>query len=245
MKAIIAEDEKILAEDLHRRLARIWPQLEVLAVVQDGMSAVEALRQHAPDIAFLDIRMPGMNGLEVARQAPAGCRIIFVTAYDEYAVAAFEHAAVDYLLKPVNDDRLQRCVNRLKADDTVEQSRMMQMISGLLQREVNSPLRWIRAQQGQSVHMVAVEDVCYFQSDEKYTAVMTRDSEYLVRTPLKELLEQLDAREFWQVHRGTLVNVRQIVSAQSDDTGKLSLNLRDRKEKLAVSRSYAHLFRQM
>lgn len=246
MRAIIAEDEKILADDLQRRLARLWPQLEIVKVVHDGIAAQQALQQLTPDVAFMDIQMPGLTGLEAARSADNNCRMVFVTAYDEYAVAAFEQAAVDYLLKPVNDERLARCVARLRVSGQADTAELLARLSGLLQAGGKTePLRWIRAQLGQAVHMVAVEEICYFQSDDKYTTVLTRDKEYLLRTPLKELLEQLDPAEFWQVHRGTVVNVRQIASAQHNENGKVQLNLRDRKEQLSVSRSYAHLFRQM
>lgn len=249
MKAIIAEDEIHLAEDLQRRLQRLWPELEIAAVVHDGLAATTALAEHTPDIAFLDIRMPGRTGLEVARSAPAECRVVFVTAYDEHAVQAFEQAAADYLLKPVSDERLARCVARLKqhADrmPTVPGdllARLQQLLAAPTKPE---PLRWLRAQVGQAVRMVAVEEVCCLQSADKYTLALTRDAELLLRTPLKELIALLDPQEFWQVHRGAVVNVRQIVAAHHGVLGKVTLTLRDRPEKIAVSRSYAHRFRQM
>ncbi|MFT3847102.1 MAG: LytTR family DNA-binding domain-containing protein [Propionivibrio sp.] len=249
MKAIIAEDEIHLAEDLQRRLRRLWPELEIAAVVHDGVAAVAALAEHDPDIAFLDIRMPGRNGLEASHAAPAGCRIVFVTAYDEHAVQAFEQAAADYLLKPVSDERLTKCVARLKqqaARTPVESGDLLARLQRLLAAPVKpEPLRWLRAQVGQTVRMVAVEEVCCLQSADKYTLALTRDAELLLRTPLKELAAQLDPREFWQVHRGAVVNVRQIVAAQHGMLGKITLTLRDRPERIAVSRSYAHLFRQM
>ena len=246
MRAIIADDELNLAEDLRRRISTLWPELEIVAVLHDGVAAQQALLTLNPDIAFLDIQMPGMTGLEVAQAAPKNCRIVFVTAYDEHAVTAFEQAAVDYVLKPASDERLARCVERLRQNEAMDTSALLAKLSSLLQ--VNNrpaPLRWIRAQLGQSVRMVAVEEVCYFQSDDKYTTVMTREAEMLLRTPLKELLEQLDPAEFWQVHRGTVVNVRQIMAAHHTALGKVTLSLRERKETLPVSRSYAHLFRQM
>ncbi|MDD2914198.1 MAG: LytTR family DNA-binding domain-containing protein [Gallionella sp.] len=246
MKAIIADDEKYLADDLRRRLFRLWPELEIAAVLHDGVAAAVALAEIRPDIAFLDIRMPGMSGLEAARSSTSGCRVVFVTAYDEHAVAAFEQEAVDYLLKPASDERLARCVERLRRQIPAPPDELLIRLQKLLSASGKAdPLRWVRAQVGQSVRLVAVEDVCYFQSADKYTTVLTRDAELLLRTPLRELIGQLDMEQFWQVHRGTLVNVRQIVSAHHDPLGKVALTLRDRPEKIAVSRSYAHLFRQM
>jgi DNA-binding LytR/AlgR family response regulator len=246
MRALIADDEVHLSADLQRRLTRLWPELEISAVVHDGLAAQQALTSLVPDVAFLDIRMPGMSGLDAARSAPKNCRVVFVTAFDDHAVEAFEHAAVDYLLKPVSDERLARCVGRLKQHSAAAPDELLERLQQLLATPVKpEPLRWLRAQVGQAVRMVAVDEVCYFQSADKYTAVYTRDAELLLRTPIKELIAQLDAEHFWQVHRGTVVNVRQIVSAHHDLLGKVSLALRDRAEKVAVSRSYAHLFRQM
>lgn len=246
MKAIIADDEAHLASDLQRRLLRLWPELQISALVHDGVAAAAALAEIKPDFAFLDIRMPGKSGLDAARSAPADCRIVFVTAYDEHAVQAFEQAAADYLLKPVSDERLARCVERLKQHAAVPADELLARLQRLLAAPLKAePLRWLRAQVGQAVRMVAVEDVCYLQSADKYTLLLTRDAELLLRTPLKELIGQLDPQQFWQVHRGTVVNVRQIVSARHDLLSKVSLTLHDRPEKVAVSRSYAHLFRQM
>jgi DNA-binding LytR/AlgR family response regulator len=246
MKAIIADDEIHLAEDLRRRLTKLWPELEIVAVLHDGVAAAAALTQIQPDIVFLDIRMPGLSGLDAARSAAGDCRVVFVTAFDDHAVQAFEQAAVDYLLKPVSDERLARCVERLKARTGDAPEMLLARLQKLLATSAKpEPLRWLRAQVGQSVRMIAVEEVCYFQSADKYTTVLTRDAELLLRTPLKELINQLDAEHFWQVHRGTLVNVHQIVAAHHDLLGKVSLTLRDRAEKVLVSRSYAHLFKQM
>lgn len=246
MRALIADDENHLAADLQRRLQRLWPQLQIVAVVHDGVAAAAALAELKPDIAFLDIRMPGKNGLEAARSAPAACRVVFVTAYDDHAVQAFEQAAADYLLKPVSDERLTRCVERLQQQVAVAPDALLARLQDLLAAPARpEPLRWLRAQVGQTVRLVAVEDVCYLQSADKYTLLLTRDGELLLRTPLKDLIAQLDPQEFWQVHRGTVINVRQIVAAHHELLGKVSLTLRERPERVAVSRSYAHLFRQM
>jgi DNA-binding LytR/AlgR family response regulator len=246
MRALIAEDETHLAADLQRRLNRLWPQLDIVAVVHDGLAAQRALRDLVPDIAFLDIRMPGMSGLDAAQSAMPGCRVVFVTAHDEHAVAAFEQAAVDYLLKPVSDARLENCMARLRHSEQPSAHDLLARLQGLLGTSVKpEPLRWLRAQVGQDVRLLAVEDVCFFQATDKYTNAATRNGDFLLRTPLKELVAQLDPALFWQVHRGTLVNVRQIKAAKRDLLGRLGLTLRDRPETLAVSRSYAHLFRQM
>lgn len=246
MKALIADDEQHLADDLQRRLQRLWPELQIIAVLHDGIAAATALSELKPDIAFLDIRMPGLSGLDAARSASADCRVVFVTAYDDHAVQAFEQAAVDYLLKPVSDERLAQCVTRLQQRSAVAPEALLTRLQQLLSTpSKQQPLRWLRAQVGQAVRMIAVEEVCYFQSADKYTTIITRDAELLLRTPLKELIAQLDAEQFWQVHRGTVVNVKQIVAAHHDALGRVTLNLRECKEKLSVSRSYAHLFRQM
>ena len=246
MKAIIAEDEKHLADDLQRRLQRLWPELEIVAVVHDGVKAAAALAEIKPDFAFLDIRIPGKSGLEAARSAAANCRVVFVTAFDDHAVQAFEQAAADYLLKPVSDERLARCVERLKQQATVAPDELLQRLQRLLAAPAKPEyLQWLRAQVGQTVRLVATEDVCYLQSADKYTLLLTGDAEMLLRTPLKDLIAQLDPQHFWQVHRGTIVNARKIVSAHHDLLSKVTLTLRDRPEKVAVSRSYAHLFRQM
>lgn len=246
MRAIIADDEPHLAEDLRRRLTQLWPELKIVAVVHDGIAAEQALAGLKPDIAFLDIRMPGQSGLDAARSASAATRLVFVTAFDDHAVQAFEQAAVDYLLKPVSDERLERCVERLQQGSLFMPDAMLLRLQKMLATSVKpEPLRWLRIQVGQMVRMVAVDEVCYFQSADKYTTVLTRDAELLLRTPLKDLIAQLDPDQFWQVHRGTLVNAGQIVSAHHDLLGKITLSLKDRTEKVAVSRSYAHLFKQM
>ena len=246
MRALIADDEQNLAADLQRRLTRLWPELEIISVVHDGFAAQQVLTTLAPDIAFLDIRMPGMSGLEAARAAQANCRVVFVTAFDDHAVEAFEQAAADYLLKPVSDERLAKCVERLKQRSSVAPDALLARLQQLLTAPNKpQPLRWLRAQVGQTVRMLAVEEVCYFQSADKYTAVFTRDAEHLLRTPLKELISQLDPQQFWQVHRGTVVNVNRIVTAKHDLLGRVTLTLRDRPESIAVSRTYTPLFKQM
>jgi DNA-binding LytR/AlgR family response regulator len=250
MKAVIADDEVALASHLKARLAALWPDLDIVGMAANGIEARDAIETLRPELAFLDIRMPGLTGLEVMQAlspaARAACRVVFVTAYDQFAVQAFDQEAVDYLLKPISDERLGACIERLKrarpqasgADD------LLQRLQALMPKAAER-LRWVRASVGSEVRLVATDEVCYFQAADKYTAVFTRDTELLIRTPIKELAEQLDPEQFWQVHRGTLVNVRQIESARHDALGRVSLRLRERKEAVAVSRAYAHLFRQM
>jgi DNA-binding LytR/AlgR family response regulator len=253
--AIVADDEPRLALFLTGRLAALWPELLIVGTAANGPEAQAMLVAEAPDIAFLDIRMPGLTGLEVARSAAAHVHVVFVTAYDQYAVDAFERAAVDYLLKPVGDGRLSETVVRLKAklrapDPAPELQAALAVIARFAQPHggaIGAPdrLAWIRASAGSQVRLIAVEDVSYFQANDKYTSVFTAEGEALIRTPLKELGEQLDPDRFWQVHRGTIVNLGHVSTTMRDMTGRVTLTLKTRPEKLAVSRAYAHLFRQM
>jgi DNA-binding LytR/AlgR family response regulator len=245
MRALIAEDESHIADDLIRRLTRLWPELEISAIVTDGIAAQRALMDLSLDVAFLDIRMPGMNGLQAARSAQPGCRVVFVTAHDDHAVEAFEQAAVDYLLKPVSDERLEKSVRRLRQATHTNHVDLLNRLQSFLPTEDKpAPLRWLRAQVGDRVHIVGVDEVCYFQSAYKYTIVTTRQSEFPLRTPIKELAKQLNHEHFWQIHRGTIVNIQQISSAQRELSGRLTLTLKDCPATLTVSRAYAHLFRQ-
>jgi len=245
--AIIADDEPRLAEYLKERLAVLWPELVIAGVAGNGPEAQALLDAEAPDIAFLDIRMPGLSGLDVARGASRDVRIVFVTAFDQYALAAFERAAVDYLLKPVSDERLAETVARLKAQATPPPGDIGTVLAAIAQLAPGGPqkLAWIRASRGSEVQLIDVEDVCYFQANDKYTSVFTADGESLIRTPLKELAGQLDPQRFWQVHRGTIVNVRHIATTTRDLAGRITLRLKRRPEPLAVSRAYMHLFKQM
>lgn len=258
MKAVLADDEPLLVAHLKSRLAALWPQLDIVGVAANGLEALEMIESLRPGVAFLDIRMPGMSGLEVVQtvssEARRGCRIVFVTAFDEFAVQAFEREAVDYLLKPISDDRLTATIERLRrlpragsqatAQEGEQADDLLVRLQSLMPKAVEH-LRWVRASVGNDVRLLAVDEVCYFQSTDKYTAVFTPDAELLIRTSIKELIEQLDPEQFWQVHRGTLVNVRQIVSARQDTFGRVSLKLRDRAESVAVSRGHVHLFKQM
>lgn len=265
--ALIAEDEPLLANALRQALQRTWPELEAPHMAANGIEALEQALALLPDVLLLDIRMPGRSGLEVARELadawPAGRPfplIVFVTAYDNYAVEAFERAAVDYLLKPVNDARLGATVARLKAllDQRAAGSQDEHLERALAQlRRLASPdaaeaeaqptarLDIIRAAVGNQVRMIPVSDVIYFEATDKYVNVVTADGQALIRTSLRELIPQLDAQQFWQVHRGTVVQVRHVQAAVRDEAGKMSLVLRNRSEKLTVSRLFSHLFKQM
>ena len=275
-RALIAEDEPILAAALAHALRRLWPELDIVATCPNGVEALQQGLALQPDILFLDIKMPGKTGLEaaeeLAEQWPDGVafpHIVFVTAYDEYALAAFEHAAADYVLKPVNDARLGKTVERLRqrlrdsaggtatAAATVAPATAAVTASAgddnlarlLAQLQAMVPpaprLQMIRAAVGNSVRMIALADVVYFEALDKYINVVCQDSEALIRTSLKELLPQLDPQQFWQIHRGTIVNASAIATAIRDEAGKLSLTLRQHPAQLRVSPLYAHLFRQM
>jgi DNA-binding LytR/AlgR family response regulator len=249
MKALIADDEPLLALSLKSALGDAWPDLEIAAVVPNGLEAVQAAERLRPDFAFLDIQMPGMTGLEAAaeiadRMGEAAPAIVFVTAYDEYATQAFEVAAVDYVLKPVAPERLASTVVRLKAKQRglEELARQLRALGSLAPK--SELLRQVRAGAGSSVKLIPIDEVCYFQAADKYTTVVTASAEDLIRTPLKELAAQLP-EIFQQVHRGTIVNLTEVAAAVRDEAGRISLQLRNRKEMLAVSRVYADLFRPM
>jgi DNA-binding LytR/AlgR family response regulator len=246
-RAIIAEDEPVLREELAEMLGTLWPELDIVAKEADGVAALRALEQYHPEVMFLDIQMPGLSGLDVARQAAGRCHIAFVTAYDQYAVAAFEQGAVDYVLKPFYAGRLITTISRLKeklATPPVDLSRMLALLSanGSAGRQ---HLRWINASRGNAVRLITVEEIVYFKADSKYTCVFTNDGESLIRKTIKELTDELDPAAFWQIHRSTLVNVNAIESVLRDIRGHVQVRLKNRKELLPVSESYAHLFRSM
>ncbi len=263
--ALIAEDEPLLAQALQAELARAWSALRVLASVGDGESAVAQALALKPDVLLFDIRMPGMSGLDAAaaladewvREGPGATpfpALVFVTAYDQYAVQAFEAQAVDYLLKPVQPERLEKSVLKIqqalenRAHGAIDFETTLGQLRSLLgagPSQTGAPLRVIQASVGTAIRMVPVEDVIYFEAADKYVRVLTAAHEYLIRTPLKELLPQLDSNTFWQIHRGTVVNAARIDAVTRDEAGKLSVCVRGRSEKLPVSRLYAHLFKAM
>ena len=245
--AIIAEDEKLMRERLRAALARVWPELIIVGVAENGVQAASLIAKHKPQIAFLDIRLPGKTGLEVAAELDDSTHIVFVTAYDEFAINAFENGAADYLLKPVEDERLIATVVRLKKRLNFVTGDLTGLLETLLNRDAKSTtpkLKWIRASLGNQTRLINVDDILFFQSDTKYTRIVTRDAEALVRIPLRELIEGLDEELFWQVHRGTIVNASAVDRAVREGPEKLTLHLKDRNEKLAVSRQFFQLFKQ-
>jgi DNA-binding LytR/AlgR family response regulator len=247
--ALIAEDETPQRQELLALLAELWPELNVIAECEDGLSALEALEQHHPQIAFLDIRMPGVSGLEVARAAGAQCQVIFITAYEEYALQAFDKGAVDYLLKPVARERLsvaiERARSRLAGGAHVDMAALIDMVQARLAADSKPGIRWITVSVGNAVKMYSIDEVLFFQAQDKYTRVVTATSEGHIRTPLKELIAALDSETFWQVHRSVLVRVGAIHAVQKDDDGKLQLTVRGRSDVLPVSSTFQRRFRGM
>jgi len=251
--AILAEDETLLRTALRDLLARVWPELEIVADCEDGASALEAISEHHPDIAFLDIRMPGLSGLEVAEaaaEASPQTQVVFTTAYDQYAIDAFERGAVDYLLKPITEARLTATMQRLqtraapRATDAAALSQLLRDV--MLQPGTRAePLTWITASNGRETRLIMVDDVAYFRADSKYTIAMTADGEALLRKPIRELAAVLDPAVFKQIHRSTIVNLRAVASIVRDDTGKGTLRLKQRPETLVVSQPFMTLFRNM
>lgn len=244
--AVIAEDEGILREELCEMLGSLWPELALVAKVEDGVAALAALDQHSPDIVFLDIQMPRLTGLDVARQATHRCHVVFVTAFDEFAVNAFEQGAVDYVLKPFTAGRLATTVMRLKNKLSSEPADLSRVLEKLVGKHAEKAyLRWINASRGAAVRLITVEEILYFKSDNKYTLVVTVDGESLIRKTIRELTDELDPAVFWQTHRSTVVNVNAIDSVIRDIGGHPQVRLKSRKEVLPVSDQYAHRFKQM
>jgi DNA-binding LytR/AlgR family response regulator len=249
VKAIIADDEAPLRQFLRARLSEVWPELIISGEAQNGREALDLIRQCRPHIAFLDIRMPGLTGMEVAEEIAGACRVVFVTAYDAYAVEAFDKEAVDYLLKPVSNERLEKTVMRLKegletgtAVPVETLRRLMIQISG---DEGSRRLRYVRVQHGDGVRLVPVDGVIYFKAQDKYTLVITQEGESLIRKSIRELAGELDPERFWQIHRNAIVNVHFIDRVSRSLTGKGVVRLKGRSETLTVSNRYMHLFRQM
>lgn len=245
--AIIAEDEPLLADDLVEQLAALWPQLRIAARVCDGAAALQAVEAHTPDIAFLDIQMPVLSGIDVARRVSDRCCVAFISAFDQHAIAAFEAGGVDYVLKPVATARLASTVERLKVQLGRSPVQFRQVLDQLAKgmRSGRRYLQWISASRGQALQLLMVEDVQCFRADGKYTAVVTADGEWLIRKTIKELAEELDPTEFWQVHRSSIVNVHAIDRLLRDGRGNMTLCLRGRRDTLVVSTPYQALFRQM
>ena len=253
-RAVIAEDERLLRDDLVARLREAWPALDVVAICEDGGEALEAIAEHQPEVAFLDIRMPGLTGLEVAAaaaEASPGTRIVFVTAYNQYAIEAFDRGAIDYLLKPIDPARLAQTVKRLeerqaKAGDAEALATVIgELRSHLPAQPKAQPLVWITASVGKETRLILVDDVAYFKADDKYTVVATAEGEALIRKPIRELLDALDPALFKQVHRSTIVNLKAVAGIARDDSGRGTMRLKNRPESLAVSLTYMPLFKNM
>lgn len=253
-RALIADDEDLPRNELREMLATAWPALEIVAECEHGPAAVEAIDAQAPDIAFLDIRMPGLSGLDVARAASGRCHIVFTTAYDSHAVAAFEAGAADYLLKPVQAERLAQTVQRLQ--ERLAARATAPALDGLVEQlaarlhpgggsAVREPLRWVSASVGDTIKLFGIDEILFFQSDEKYTRVVTATDEAHIRKPLKEILEGLDPDAWWQIHRGVVVRAAAVQRAQRDELGRITLHLRNHAEKLAVSQAWAWRFKPM
>ncbi|RZI62223.1 MAG: response regulator transcription factor [Rubrivivax sp.] len=267
-RAILADDERLMREQLRSRIAEVWPELQIVAEAKNGLEAVELVKEHRPDLVFLDIRMPGLTGVEAAKQIAQLPddddwllpEIVFITAYDQYAVEAFEQGVCDYVLKPAERERLLVTVERIKkrlalrsgeAEPEGPSTGTLQQLLHSLSARVNNTggapqyLQWIQASVGQTIQMIPVEDVLFFISDEKYTRVQTTTVEALIRKPIKELVDELDPKLFWQIHRSTLVNVKAINGISRDFRGRQLVGVRGLEEKLEVSRSYTHLFKGM
>jgi DNA-binding LytR/AlgR family response regulator len=270
-RAVLADDERLMREQLRARLAEVWPELEIVAEAKNGAEAVQAVEQHRPDIVFLDIRMPGLTGVEAARQIaqlapPEGVddpllpEVVFITAYDQYAVEAFEQGVADYVLKPAERERLQITVSRIQkrlaaraegreppadAAPGAPLQQLLHQLSAGVAGQAPQYLEWIQANVGANIQMIAVDEVLFFISDEKYTRVQTGQVEALIRKPIKELVDELDPRKFWQIHRSTLVNVNAIAGVSRDFRGRQIVAIKGHGEKLEVSRSYTGLFKGM
>ena len=254
LTAIIAEDEPILRAQLKTKLAKLWPDLVIVADVGDGEAALEAIAEHQPQLAFLDIQMPEMTGIEVARSLAVNrelkCHIVFVTAFDQYAVDAFNTGAIDYVLKPYSDERLGAAVSRLQerlqASPAQPQNleALMQHLAAKLNPAVEK-LKWIKANIGANLRLIPIDEVLFFQADEKYTLVATKEFDALIKTPIKEILDGVDSEKFWQIHRSTIVQAAAIESVSRDFRGQATVKVKGRKENLTVSRPFSHLFKQM
>ena len=273
-RAVIADDERLMRDQLRARLAQVWPALEIVAEAKNGLEAIQAVKDHQPDVIFLDIRMPGLTGVEAAKeitQLDLGDEsllpeMVFITAYDQYALDAFEQGAVDYVLKPAEPERLRVTAERLQkrlmqraAEDSPEMApsastesagapsvqQLLHVLSAQLKGQPTQYLSWLQASVGQSIQMVSVDDVLFCVSDDKYTRVQTLKQEFLIRKPIKELVEELDPKVFWQIHRSTLVNVKAIAGVQRDERGRQEVLIKGRTDRLVVSRSASQLFRGM
>jgi DNA-binding LytR/AlgR family response regulator len=244
--AIVAEDEKALLDKLCRDLRSLWPGLRIVATAADGVEALALFEKHRPQVMFLDIQMPGLTGLEVARQVHDQCHLVFITAYDSHAVAAFETEALDYVLKPYGPDRLGETVRRVQGRIDRSPPWIIEQLKAVAQSLRSEPhLTWVRVLDGAEVKLIMVSDVCYFRAETKYTTVATAEGEFIIRRSIKDLASELDPSLFWQVHRSTIVNVAMVGSVSRDLLGGMILKLKGRPERLPVSEAHRHMFRHM
>jgi DNA-binding LytR/AlgR family response regulator len=249
LRALIADDEEALRAHLRRRLASLWPELEIAAEARDGEEAARLIKEARPDIAFLDIKMPGMSGLEAARRTAGQSLFVFVTAFDKYAIEAFDHGAIDYLLKPVTDERLEKTITRLKQrlatnSPAPDISAVIDKVTQAL-KQAPAHLQWIKAQHKNGVRLIPVHDIYYFKAADKYTTLRIKEGELLIRKSIKELEEELDSEMFWRVHRGAIVNIKTIRTVTRSVAGTSQVKFNDIPDHVTVSRAFGHLFKQM
>lgn len=248
IRAVIADDEEALRDHLRKKLSSLWPGLVIAGEARDGVEAARLIEDLKPDVAFLDIRMPGLSGIEVAKKIAGASLVVFITAYDKFAIQAFESQAVDYLLKPVIDERLEKTIERLKerlsSPAQPDFAAVLEKVS-LSLRKAPAHLQWVKAQHKDGVRLIPVGDICFFRATDKYTTVRTRDGEFLIRKTIRELEEELDPDQFWRVHRAALVNVRAIRSVSRSVAGTSLIRFRDIPDQITVSRAFSHLFKQM
>ena len=252
LKAIIADDEEQLRIYLKSKLAELWPELTICGEAENGLEALNLIDTYRPAIAFLDIKMPGLSGIEVAQKISTDCRVVFITAFDQYAVKAFENEAVDYLLKPVTDKRLEKTIERLKkqisaiSKPPIDFSRTMdRLLAALKDNQPSGYLKWIKVRHAEEVRLISIDEICYFKAEDKYTLVRTLEKESLIKKSIRQLSEELDPDQFWRVHRGTIINVSRIDGVHRSFAGRYIVKLKELPETLTVSRSYGHLFKQM
>jgi DNA-binding LytR/AlgR family response regulator len=252
LEAIIADDEEQLRVYLKSKLSDLWPELIISGEAGNGLEALELIERIRPAIAFLDIKMPGLSGIEVAQKISENCRVVFITAFDQYAVKAFENEAIDYLLKPVSDKRLEKTIERLKkqisaiSKPPIDFSPTMdRLLAALKENQPSGYLKWIKVRHGEEVRLISIDEVCYFKAADKYTIVKTLEGESLIKKSIRQLTEELDPEQFWRIHRGTIIHVSRIAGVHRSFAGRHIVKLKELAETLTVSRSYAHLFKQM
>ena len=252
LEAIIADDEEQLRIYLKSKLLELWPELRICGEAENGIEALDLIKSLRPAIAFLDIRMPGLSGLEVAQKVGADCRVVFITAFDQYAIEAFENEAVDYLLKPVTAKRLAKTIKRLKKQISAISSppidfsgTMDRLLAALKDKQPSRYLKWIKVRHGEEIRLISIDEVCYFKAEDKYTLVRTLENESLIKKSIRQLAEELDPEQFWRIHRGSIINANRIAGIHRSFAGRCIVKLKELSETLTVSRSYAHLFKQM